>query len=303
VKHGAGGMAMPLQAGGFSFGELLVYLGRNASELLHEVDAERRTVTKLIPVEGAVVLATLSDEAGQPVLSFPEGEPDDGAASAAAAYVAEWLDLKRDLRPFYDMADADPILGSIVPRYRGLRLIGVPDLFEALVWSIIGQQISLHVAYLLKRRFVEAYGTSVQSGGRRYWLFPEPERLAESDPDELVGLKFTRRKAEYVVGVARMIADGAVSKAGLAECCDLDEMEKRLTSIRGIGSWSANYAIMRCLRHPDAFPAADVGLHNALKRALGMERKPTVPEVLATGKAWTGWRAYATFYLWRSLLP
>lgn len=81
----------------------------------------------------------------------------------------------------------------------------------------------------------------------------------------------------------------------------LGEMEKRLTAIRGIGKWSANYVIMRCLRHPDAFPLADVGLHNALKKVLNRPEKPSLDEIERWAEHWSGWRAYATFYLWRTL--
>ena len=77
--------------------------------------------------------------------------------------------------------------------------------------------------------------------------------------------------------------------------------EKRLTAMRGIGPWTANYAIMRCLRLPDAFPIDDVGLHNAIKLQLGMERKPTKAELLELSRGWSGWEAYATFYLWKLL--
>ena len=58
---------------------------------------------------------------------------------------------------------------------------------------------------------------------------------------------------------------------------------------------------MRCLRHPDAFPLADVGLHNALKKVLNRTEKPSMAEIEDWAKNWSGWRAYATFYLWRTL--
>ena len=78
-------------------------------------------------------------------------------------------------------------------------------------------------------------------------------------------------------------------------------MEQALIRIRGIGPWTANYVLMRCLQMPMAFPIADVGLHLALKQALGWDRKPTIPEIRELAAGWSGWEAYATFYLWRLL--
>ena len=80
---------------------------------------------------------------------------------AATDFVEEWFDLSRDLQPFYTLAEDDEILDGVVSAYKGLRIIAVEDLFEALCWSIMGQQISLHVAYALKQKLVTTYGESI----------------------------------------------------------------------------------------------------------------------------------------------
>lgn len=73
-------------------------------------------------------------------------------------YVREWLDLDNDLRPFYEMAKKDNLLHNAVDEFYGPRNIGIPDLFEAIVWGILGQQINLACTYTLKRRMVEIFG-------------------------------------------------------------------------------------------------------------------------------------------------
>ncbi|WP_036725786.1 DNA-3-methyladenine glycosylase, partial [Paenibacillus forsythiae] len=80
-----------------------------------------------------------------------------------------------------------------------------------------------------------------------------------------------------------------------------EEAEARLTAVRGIGPWTAQYVRMRCLRDASSFPIGDVGLHNAVKSALGLDRKPTLPELGELFAGWRGWEAYATFFLWRVL--
>ena len=199
------------------------------------------------------------------------------------------------------MAENDQILKPLVKKYNGLRLIGIPDLFEALVWAIIGQQINLTFAYMLKKRFVEHFGEYVYFEGQSYWLFPTPERIAVIEVDDLIHLQFTRRKSEYIIEIAKIIASGQLTKNLLWQQEDYEAMKKRLMDIRGIGAWTADYVLMKCLQQPTAFPIADVGLHNALKIQLALERKPTIEELKNYAEHWQGWQAYATFYLWRSL--
>lgn len=285
--------------------ELTAYLRRNANELLHQVDPASGHIRKAIPVgQGRALLIEVRMENDCELhIHFPNGaEPEDRAA--AVGYVSEWFDLSRDLEPFYRLAEADPILRHVVPAYRGLRIVGAPDLFEAMSWAIMGQQVSLHVAYLLKKRFVEAFGVRLASadGNGSYWLYPTAERVAAASEEELLALKFTVRKAEYTIGVARLIASGDLSKDELLNPPNHQTIVNRLTAIRGIGAWSAHYVMMRCLRLPNAFPIADVGLHNAIKHVMGMDRKPSIDEITQWSMGWAGWEAYATFYLWRALM-
>ncbi|QJC54193.1 DNA-3-methyladenine glycosylase 2 family protein [Paenibacillus albicereus] len=215
-------------------------------------------------------------------------------------YAEEWFDLDRDLAPFYRLTDADPLLREVGQTLRGLRMVGIPDLFEAACWGIIGQQINLPFAYALKKRFTETFGSSVQHEGETYWSFPKPEAVAALEPPDIAALQMTTRKSEYLIGVAGRVADGTLDKREL-EAADWAEAEKRLTAIRGIGPWTAHYVMMRCLRMAEALPAADVGLQHAIRIAAGMDRKPTAAEVREQARAWAGWEAYATFYLWRTL--
>lgn len=281
--------------------DLLLYLGRNNRELLHRVDFEKHSVVKAIRIDNEILLIEVSYNHNELIIAFPQlSTISDLAITAAAAYVEVWFDLSRDLRPFYTLAENDAILAGVVSDYKGLRIVGVEDLFEALCWSIMGQQISLHVAYALKQKLVTTYGESIEYKDEKYWLFPSPERIASLQVEDLRNLSFTQRKAEYVMGVAGLIATKQLTKeqfVGLS----LTEMEARLTAIRGIGKWSANYVIMRCFRHTDAFPIADVGLHNALKKVHNESQKPTLEEIERWSENWAGWRAYATFYLWRTL--
>ena len=106
----------------------------------------------------------------------------------------DWFDLDNDLKPFYAMAETDPLLQKAIDEFYGLRNIGIPDLFEALCWGILGQQINLTYAYTLKRRLVETFGSSIEWEGRQYWIFPEPEDYFEAHSRGFIPIKNDREK-------------------------------------------------------------------------------------------------------------
>ncbi|MCL6602984.1 MAG: DNA-3-methyladenine glycosylase [Paenibacillus sp.] len=216
-------------------------------------------------------------------------------------YVRDWFDLDKDLAPFYEMAKTDPLLHRAVESFYGLRCIGIPNLFEAICWGIIGQQINLTFAYTLKRELVENFGRHIQCEGEDYWIFPRAEDIACLTLEDLAPVRMTVKKCEYLIAVAKLIVEGTLTKELLLESGDFKKAEKMLVSIRGIGPWTANYVLMRCLRMTSAFPIDDVGLHNSIKFLLGTDRKPTKEELLQLSATWTNWESYATFYLWRFL--
>ncbi|MGP4078762.1 DNA-3-methyladenine glycosylase family protein [Pseudalkalibacillus sp. R45] len=283
----------------FSFAETLHYLRRSPAECMHLVEDEK--VYKLLQFEGKTMIIEISEnEDGTIRVDFVKDAPDSAIAyQHVADYIEEWFDLRTNLKPYYEMAERDRLLRDLAHAFHGLRVIGVPDLFEALCWSVIGQQVNLPFAYTVKRRFVEAYGKSVEWNGRLFWQFPDPKTITSVSVEELKKLQFTGRKAEYIIGIAELIANGYFSKQSLLE--DFQQAEKTLMAIRGIGPWSAHYVMMRCLRDPSAFPIGDAGLQNALKKRLGRQTKPAPEEIRELFSRWENWEAYAVFYLWRSL--
>jgi DNA-3-methyladenine glycosylase II len=137
-----------------------------------------------------------------------------------------------------------------------------PDPFESLVTSITAQQVSLHAAFAIRSRFVQHFGIRVG----RVWSFPARERVAAAEESELVALGFSRRKAEYVVGLAR----SEIDLDGLAALPD-EEVKARLVALRGIGEWTAEWFLARHLGRPEAWPAGDLGLRKAVLHFYGEE--------------------------------
>lgn len=282
----------------FRFQEVLLYLARSSIEVLHYLQDGK--VYKLLDLDNEMLLIEVSqNHASTLQVRFVDKKPKTKHYNHIVKYIREWLDLDTELHLFYEMAKQDPILKDLIDRYYGLRIVGIPDLFESLCWSVIGQQINLTFAYTLKRRFVESFGRSYEWNGHSYWLFPEPSQLSEESIQLLRDMQFTQKKAEYIVGIAQEIVKGNLSKEAMIK--DLPKAEHQLLAIRGVGPWTAHYTMMRCFRNPAAFPVGDVGLHNALKHILHRAEKPKLDEIKEIFTPWNNWEAYAVFYLWRSL--
>ncbi|KOS69046.1 DNA-3-methyladenine glycosylase [Lysinibacillus contaminans] len=283
----------------FNFEECLVFLSRSDQELLHQI--RDGYLYKLIKIEQELVLCKIGCRQNVMQVEFPINPPVQRIREEIVAYIWEWFDLDSDLTAFYVAAKQDKILQGVVYKYHGLRMMCIPDLFEALTWAVIGQQINLTFAYTLKKRFIENFGECLIFEGNTYCLFPTFEMIGSIEVEDLRKLQFTARKSEYIIELAKRMGNGQLTKETLIQKKDYPKVKKALMEHRGIGAWTADYVMMKCLHHPNAFPITDVGLHNALKLQLGLERKPTLEEIKNLAENWVGWEAYSTFYLWRSL--
>ena len=271
---------------------------RSPHEVLHRIEGE--AVVKAIYIEDEIVVFRISHWEDALGIEFLTKRVRTSIQKKVTDYVREWFDLETDLTPFYAMAKKDDLLKDLVKKYYGYRIIGQPDLFESIIWAVLGQQINLQFAYTLKQRFVERFGGSIQVHDQRYFLFPSPEVVAQLSPDQLLPLQFSRQKAAYTIGIAQAFAEGTLSKGKLIDL-PLKEAKEELIKIKGIGNWTANYALMKTFRHPDAFPLEDAGVHNAIKNLLNLRSKPSLDRVKKIYKKYKGWEAYATLYLWKSL--
>jgi DNA-3-methyladenine glycosylase II len=186
-------------------------------------------------------------------------EPLDAESQAV---VLKLLGAEFELDPFYEWATEQPVLDRLTVQLAGLRPPLAPDPFETLVTSITAQQVSLFAAFAIRNRLIERFGER----GDFAYAFPTRERLARARDEELVGAGFSRRKAEYVTGLARAEID-------LDELATLedDEVRARLTMIRGLGPWSAEWFLARHLARPRAWPTGDLALRKAADVLYGLD--------------------------------
>jgi len=209
---------------------------------------------------------------------------DDETEPVARAIVGADFELD----PFYAWAEGDEVLRELVPRLAGLRPPLAPDPYEALVSAISAQQVSLFAAFAIRNRMVERFGVR----GVHAYEFPTRERMAQANEQQLTELGFSRRKAEYVLGVARSDVD-----FGALHTLSDDEVKTTLTSIRGLGEWTADWFLARHLARPRAWPAGDLGLVKAVSAFYFGGRKLSIAEVREAGARFDPFQNLTAHYL------
>ena len=192
----------------------------------------------------------------------PGGVEFEPADDVTAAVVAKLLGSEFELAPFYAWAAHDPILGPITLRFAGLRPPLAPTPFESLVTSITAQQVSLRSAFAMRSRMIERFG---ERAGHA-WAFPTRDRIARATEEELFAVGFSWRKAEYALGLARSDLD-----LDALALLDDDEVRARITALRGLGDWTAEWFLARHLARPRAWPVGDLALRKAATLLYGVD--------------------------------
>ena len=225
------------------------------------------------------------------------GQTDPSTGEAVARLVRRQFSTDLDLQPFYRLAAADRALCRLARHFHGMRIPQAPAVFETLISAILEQQVNLTFAHQVKEALVNTYGGKIEFKRRTYGVFPEPAALAITTPEELRRLQVSGPKARYVIGLSRAALDGRLDLEAL-RAIEPAQAHERLLREKGVGLWTAQYVGLRALGHLDCLPAADVGLQRVIQRLYGLRKPPSAERVEKMGKAWTGWRSYATFYLW-----
>jgi len=272
-------------SGPFDWSAFLGFLTARAIPGVETIDGNR--YCRSIVVDGA---------AGTVEISSTDGAVDvvlRGLAPAAVVVprLRRWFDLDADVAAIDAHLARDPLLAPLVAARPGLRVPGSWDPFELAVRAIVGQQISVAGARTIAGRLVERAGDRLTS--RRAGvvaLFPRPEQLAEA---ELGAIGMPGARVRSIVALASAVAEDPTL---LVPTESLDEDVARLRLLPGIGEWTAQYIALRGLKHPDAFPASDLGILRALA---GPEfRRPSPADALARAESWRPYRAYAAQHLW-----
>lgn len=286
----------------YDFALLLDFLTRFAHPTLNVVydDALWRVVMDSNGLALLRIKSTGSVDAPQLEIDVAarSGEVDDAKLIETITHV---LPTHHDWSGFYSSAEGDPKLWGVVEPLIGLPEIRTASVFEALIMTIIEQQISWTTAQRAQRWLIEWAGNRLDYEGRSYYTFPTPEQIAAATVEALTPLKITFKRMALMIDVAGQVASGQLDLEGLREATP-EEAYKRLVSIKGIGHWTAAVALERAFGHTNWVAYNDVGLQAATNRYLlgGSGRIPAelVTELFARYGEYAGLAARYTLFRW-----
>lgn len=283
--------------------DLRAYLGRDPGSPTQTVDGD--VFRFAMEEDGATGLVSVELRPGRASATVEEvdgvdGVPADGWEAAARRRLVRLLGLGTDPRPFESSLEGTEHERLIDGR-RGLTIPQTHDLLDGLIWVIVGQQVSLAVAFALRRRLATTFGRRVVgSGGEEFALWPTLGTLAGLRYGDLGRIGFSRRKAEYLVDLARSVAGGELDLDALERAAP-EEVERTLLGVRGLGPWSVNYLMMRSFGFPDCVPVGDVALAKSVAEYFELGARPDKAQLLERLDVFRPHRSLATFHLWARL--
>ncbi len=275
--------------------EILAYHGRDPESRCERV--EEGKLFKALSTGGGSAILEIALEDGNAWCRLHAAHrvgPDMIVSAHGAAL--RMLGLFGDVASFERRAARDPRLSQLLVRRRGLRVPMTAVPFDALCWAIIGQQVNVKFAAALRRELIALAGESVD--GMK--VHPLPERVAALDIDDLTKRRYSRSKADYLIHAAREVASGRLPVDSLGEG-SATAAEKILSNIRGIGTWTARYMLLRGLGFADCAPVGDSALARALQRLHELDERPGHERVQELMAGYAPYRSLATCHLWASL--
>lgn len=223
-------------------------------------------------------------------------------ARSARAAARALFSLDHPLEAFYRLVCVEPVLRGTDRQFRGLRIPRDAHVYEALLHSILGQQLSVRVANTMKERLLERTGAFLEVDGVEVPRVPTPDELRSLDLGALRSIGLSGAKSRSLLALANAVDDGTAPSEGL-DSVPIEAAVESLDRLPGVGRWTAENALLRGVGRTDVFIAGDLGVRVALEE-YGVLRR-SAPE--ARARAWAerhypGWGSYATLYLWRKLV-
>jgi len=207
------------------------------------------------------------------------------------------FNLDFDLSSFYNDVKGDQTMYHITRQLYGLKNPTTPTVYEALVDSIVEQQISIKVAHTVEERLVKKFGETLTVGGESFYAYPTPQNIVCASLEEIRNCRLSQRKAEYIQEAAKLIVNGKLDLEHLKTHQNPEEIIAELDEIRGIGVWTAELTMLRGMQKLDALPADDFGIRRVISRYYCRGKPIKSGEAQEIAKSWGRWKGLAAFYL------
>ena len=274
-------------------------LRRRAENILDRWDGQTYRRALLIGDQVVELAAGQSGSAAHPRLRFTVDTP--GSALDLEPLLRSTLEhilgLSIDLRDFYSFAAKQKHLRPLTSAFIGFKPPRYPTVFEALLNAISCQQVSLDVGMMLLNRLVQNFGRSPAANSSAY-ACPTPADLAAVSPGTLRAFGYSQNKERAILELSRSVSSGELDLESFRKLDDATALEK-LLAIRGVGRWSAEYALLRGMGRLNIFPGDDVGGWNNLKKHLRLRARP---DYAKTRKLMAPWKNYGGLIYFHFLL-
>jgi DNA-3-methyladenine glycosylase II len=207
------------------------------------------------------------------------------------------FNLGFDLSAFYIEVKNDQTIYQITQQLYGLKNPTTATVYEALVDSIVEQQISIKVAHTIEERLVKKFGEILTLDGESFYAYPTPQNIVCASLEEIRNCGLSQRKAEYIQEAAKLIVNGKLNLEYLKLHRSPEEIIAELDEIRGIGIWTAELTMLRGMQKLDALPADDFGIRRVISRYYCSGKPIKTAEAREIAKSWGKWKGLAAFYL------
>jgi DNA-3-methyladenine glycosylase II len=188
------------------------------------------------------------------------------------------------------LRDADPRLGAVIERVGACTLRPRGAIYASLFRSVLYQQLAGNAAAAIERRVKACFGG----------VTPPPDQFLRADTGTLRSAGLSRQKLAYLRDLAAHFADGRLEARRLARLSD-EELIGAVTTVHGIGEWTAHMLLIFSLGRPDVLPVGDYGVRKGMQRLYRLRELPKPLKMERIAAAWRPYRSIASWYLWRSV--
>lgn len=190
------------------------------------------------------------------------------------------------------LSNNDPIIARLIAQYPAQRLEKHSDYYYQLVSSIIGQQISVHAAKAILKRFIDLFDGT----------FPTPQQVVSMDFDAIKSAGLGTMKTRYVQDLATKVIDGIVTFDQF-DTMSNEAVVEELIKVKGIGEWTAHMFLMFSMARTDILPVGDLGVRNGITTLYGLPTQASAEDIIriANENNWHPYESIASLYVWLSL--
>ncbi|MFC4276113.1 DNA-3-methyladenine glycosylase family protein [Achromobacter aloeverae] len=288
-------MALPR---GYTSADAMHFHGRDKegiSEVVTDLGLRKGILLDDVPTAFDIVLEPSNKRAVCTVSA--DGQLTEAMQAQARDIVPGLLGLRLDPKGFAAFVAADPVFGPLARKQKTLRIVQSSSVYEALTWAVMGQQINVSFAVTLRRTFIQLAGRRHSSG---LWCYPSPADAARLPIEALTTRQYSRSKAETVLRLSTLIANGDLDIVESASNT-VESICAALLAVKGIGPWTVNYALLRGYAQPDCSLHGDVAVRSAIGRLCGLDARPGIAAAEAFLKRYSPHRTMAAAHLWASL--